>query len=119
MLSRQRVVEMLVQRLDQHAMQQIGHTINETRRQSEMTEHSSASSKLSVDLRAEIVGVDQAAPLLDGSQATYVNLDNAASTPSLRYVRDKMDEALVYYSSVHRGSGFQVAAFDPALRRGA
>ncbi len=72
-----------------------------------MTEHPSASTKLSMDLRAEIVGVDQPAPLLDGSQVTYINLDNAASTPSLRYVRDKMDEALVYYSSVHRGSGFK------------
>ena len=72
-----------------------------------MTEHPSTSAKLSVDLRTEIVGVDQQAPLLDGSQATYVNLDNAASTPSLRYVKDKMDEALIYYSSVHRGSGFK------------
>jgi cysteine desulfurase/selenocysteine lyase len=72
-----------------------------------MTGHPSASAKLSMDLRNEIVGVDQAAPLLDGSQVTYVNLDNAASTPSLRYVKDKMDEALIYYSSVHRGSGFK------------
>ena len=72
-----------------------------------MTEQSSAIHNLPIDLRAEIVGVDQAAPLLDGSQVPYVNLDNAASTPSLRYVKDKMDEALVYYSSVHRGSGFK------------
>ena len=72
-----------------------------------MTKESLAVDTLPVDLRPEIVGVDQAAPLLDGSQVTYVNLDNAASTPSLRYVKDKMDEALVYYSSVHRGSGFK------------
>lgn len=72
-----------------------------------MTEYSTTVHIMPVDLRAEIVGVDQVAPLLDGSQVTYVNLDNAASTPSLRYVKDKMDEALVYYSSVHRGSGFK------------
>ncbi len=72
-----------------------------------MTDKPSAVDTLPVDLRPEIVGVDQAAPLLDGSQVTYVNLDNAASTPSLRYVKDKMDEALVYYSSVHRGTGFK------------
>ena len=72
-----------------------------------MTENAPAVHALPVDLRAEIVGVDKSAPLLDGNQVTYVNLDNAASTPSLRYVKDKMDEALGYYSSVHRGSGFK------------
>ncbi len=72
-----------------------------------MTENATAVHTLPIDLRAEIVGVDQTAPLLDGSQVTYVNLDNAASTPSLRYVKEKMDQALDYYSSVHRGSGFK------------
>jgi cysteine desulfurase / selenocysteine lyase len=60
-----------------------------------------------VDLRKEIVGVDQVVPLLDGSLVPYVNLDNAASTPALRRVKDKTDEALTWYSSVHRGSGFK------------
>ena len=35
------------------------------------------------DLRTRIVGIDERVPLLDGSLATYVNLDNAASTPAL------------------------------------
>ena len=58
-------------------------------------------------MRDEIVGVDKEAPLLDGSHRTYVNLDNAASTPAFRRVREKVDEALTVYSSVHRGSGFK------------
>jgi selenocysteine lyase/cysteine desulfurase len=69
--------------------------------------YSSMVKPLPVELRAEIIGVDQVVPLLDGSQAPYVNLDNAASTPSLRCVKEKMDEVLSYYSSVHRGSGFK------------
>ncbi|MCZ7674515.1 MAG: hypothetical protein M5U34_49010 [Chloroflexi bacterium] len=32
-------------------------------------------------LREYIVGLDRQVPLLDGSLAPYVNLDNAASTP--------------------------------------
>jgi cysteine desulfurase/selenocysteine lyase len=58
-------------------------------------------------LRQEIIGIDQSVPLLDGSTTTYVNLDNAASTPAMRYVKDKVDQALIWYSSVHRGSGFK------------
>ncbi len=62
---------------------------------------------LQVDLRKEIIGIDQEVPLLDGSTCPYVNLDNAASTPALRVVQEKMEEMLVWYSSVHRGSGFK------------
>ncbi len=63
--------------------------------------------KLNIDLRTEIVGIDQSVPLLDGSTCTYVNLDNAASTPALRVVKEKTDEMFLWYSSVHRGSGFK------------
>ncbi len=59
------------------------------------------------DLRHEIVGVGQLVPLLDGTTTTYVNLDNAASTPPFRRVKEKVDEAMAWYSSVHRGSGFK------------
>ena len=58
-------------------------------------------------LRDEIVGVDQLVPLLDGSLAPYVNLDNAASTPMLKRVKEKTDELIQWYSSVHRGSGYK------------
>ncbi len=60
-----------------------------------------------VDLRQEIVGIDQLVPLLDGSQVTYTNLDNGASTPAFRRVKEKTDEMFTWYSSVHRGSGFK------------
>ena len=60
-----------------------------------------------MDLRSEIVGVDQLVPLLDGSQDTYVNLDNAASTPPFKIVQEKVDEVFKWYSSVHRGAGFK------------
>jgi len=60
-----------------------------------------------VDFRTEIVGVNQTVPLLNGSTRVYVNLDNAASTPAFRRVKEKMDECAVWYSSVHRGSGFK------------
>ncbi len=32
-------------------------------------------------LRQRILGIDREVPLLDGTPAPYVNLDNAASTP--------------------------------------
>ncbi len=42
-----------------------------------------------------------------GPCATYINLDNAASTPALKAVQKAVDDFLVYYSSVHRGTGFK------------
>ena len=59
------------------------------------------------DVRENIVGVDIEVPLLDGTQRAYVNFDNAASTPSLRPVLDKINEFMNWYSSVHRGTGFK------------
>lgn len=58
-------------------------------------------------LRENIIGADQQVPLLDGSLKTYVNLDNAASTPAFRRVQEKVDQAMLSYSSIHRGSGFK------------
>ncbi|MGB9586281.1 MAG: aminotransferase class V-fold PLP-dependent enzyme [Anaerolineales bacterium] len=60
-----------------------------------------------MELRQEIVGIDQQVPLLDGRQVNYVNLDNAASTPAFRRVKEKVEQALELYSSVHRGSGYK------------
>ncbi len=59
------------------------------------------------DLRSRIVGIDERVPLLDGRLATYVNLDNAASTPALTDVLDAVDRFMPYYASVHRGTGFK------------
>ena len=59
------------------------------------------------NVRENIVGIDTQVPLLNGSHHTHVNLDNAASTPALRPVADKVNEFLNWYSSVHRGTGFK------------
>lgn len=71
-----------------------------------------------IDLRDRIVGIDRQVPLLNGQLATYVNLDNAASTPPLRDVVDAVERFLPYYSSVHRGTGFKsrlsTVAYDQA-----
>lgn len=60
-----------------------------------------------LNLRAQIVGLDEPVPLLDGRQVPYVNLDNAASTPPLKAVMDALSRFMPYYSSVHRGTGFK------------
>lgn len=57
--------------------------------------------------RDQIVGIAKKVPLLDGSSKRYVNLDNAASTPCLKPVLDKVNQFLEWYSSIHRGSGFK------------
>ncbi len=57
--------------------------------------------------------VEQQVPLLDGRMRTYVNFDNAASTPPLQAVTAAVNHFLPWYASVHRGSGFksQLATF--------
>ena len=52
-------------------------------------------------------GIDVEVPTLDGGKTRYVNLDNAASTPSLLAVQEVVNRFLNYYSSVHRGTGFK------------
>lgn len=74
--------------------------------------------------RENIAGIEKQVPLLDGTLRQYVNFDNAASTPALRPVLDKLNEFMPWYSSVHRGTGFKSqvatdayeAAHDIALR---
>ncbi|MBN2472661.1 MAG: aminotransferase class V-fold PLP-dependent enzyme, partial [Anaerolineae bacterium] len=57
--------------------------------------------------RENIVGIETQVPLLDGSLRQYVNFDNAASTPALRPVMDRINAFMPWYSSVHRGTGFK------------
>jgi len=57
--------------------------------------------------RSLFVGVETQTPLLDGRMRTYINLDNAASTPALKAVQEAVNAFLPYYSSVHRGTGFK------------
>jgi selenocysteine lyase/cysteine desulfurase len=69
-------------------------------------------------LRQRIVGIDQQVPVLDGRLLTYVNLDNAASTPALADVLEAVNRFMPLYASVHRGTGFKsrlsTAAYDRA-----
>lgn len=57
--------------------------------------------------RELFIGADTQVPLLSGQVRTYVNLDNAASTPPLKVVGKAIEEFLPYYSSVHRGTGYK------------
>ena len=58
-------------------------------------------------LHEEIAGYEQLVPLLDGSLQRYINFDNAASTPAFKIVQEKVNEAIQWYSSVHRGAGLK------------
>jgi cysteine desulfurase/selenocysteine lyase len=57
--------------------------------------------------RSLFVGLDAPIPLLEGTRRSYINLDNAASTPSMKAVQQTVNDFLVYYSSIHRGTGFK------------
>jgi selenocysteine lyase/cysteine desulfurase len=58
-------------------------------------------------IRKYIVGIDEEIPLLGGVRRPYINLDNAASTPTISIITDKVNEFLKWYSNVHRGTGFK------------
>jgi cysteine desulfurase/selenocysteine lyase len=58
-------------------------------------------------LRQRIVGIDQRVPVFGGGDRTYINLDNAASTPALGEVMDTVNDFMQWYASVHRGTGFK------------
>ncbi len=64
-------------------------------------------SQLFPNVGEQFVGLDHEVPLLDGGSVRYVNLDNAATTPPMRYVVETVNQFLPYYSSVHRGTGFK------------
>ena len=52
-------------------------------------------------------GKDTLVPILNGTKTKYVNLDNAASTPTFSLITDKINDYLNWYSNVHRGTGFK------------
>ena len=54
----------------------------------------------------QLVGAALEVPLATGGRTRYLNLDCAASTPAMETVADAVNEALQWYSSVHRGAGF-------------
>ncbi|WP_394938761.1 aminotransferase class V-fold PLP-dependent enzyme [Psychromicrobium sp. YIM B11713] len=53
-----------------------------------------------------VVGAELRAPLVQGGDVRYVNLDYAASAPALSAVANYLQEILPYYASVHRGAGY-------------
>lgn len=55
----------------------------------------------------DLFDLDQRVPRLNGRPGPYINFDNAASTPPLRGVKDKVNEFMQWYSSVHRGAGYK------------
>lgn len=59
------------------------------------------------ELQRQVIGLDEKVRVLDGSFKRYVNLDNAASTPTFMAVQEKVDEFCRWYSNVHRGTGFK------------
>lgn len=73
-----------------------------------------------MSVRERIVGINTRVPLLNGEARPYINFDNAASTPALKDVLDTVDEFMLWYSSVHRGTGFKskiaTQAYDDAHR---
>ncbi len=72
-------------------------------------------------LRERVVGINTRVPLLNNDETRpYINFDNAASTPALKDVLDTVNEFMLWYSSVHRGTGFKsrvaTQAYDDAHR---
>lgn len=55
---------------------------------------------------AEVVGAGGRAPIANGCDVAYANLDYAASAPALRAVADAVGASLHQYASVHRGAGY-------------
>ncbi len=58
-------------------------------------------------IRDLIVGCEQKVPTLSGELKPYINLDNAASTPSFKPVLEAINAFMPWYSSIHRGAGFK------------
>lgn len=58
-------------------------------------------------IKENIVGYGMKVPLFSGEHVRYINFDNSASTPVLKPVLDKVNEFMLWYSNIHRGTGFK------------
>ncbi len=58
------------------------------------------------DLPELMVGAGTSVPTLHGPK-TYINFDNAASTPTFQPTVEAVNSFLKWYSNVHRGTGFK------------
>ncbi|NLJ85054.1 MAG: aminotransferase class V-fold PLP-dependent enzyme [Firmicutes bacterium] len=80
------------------------------------------SRRLSLDTIAnQVVGIHQKVPVYKGKRRRYINFDNAASTPTLQPVMDKIVDFLPWYAGVHRSTGYKslvsTAAYEAARLR--
>jgi selenocysteine lyase/cysteine desulfurase len=57
--------------------------------------------------RRNVQGAGQRIPLGMAQKGTYINFDNAASTPALQPVIKDVENFLNWYSGVHRGMGYK------------
>lgn len=57
--------------------------------------------------RKMVMGVDVRVPVQGNKSARFINFDNAASTPALKPVYEKLKDYLKWYSGVHRGTGYK------------
>lgn len=65
------------------------------------------SKDFSYKLRNLVVGVDVKVPTINGEKVTYINFDNAATTPPFKKVLNDIISFCPLYSSIHRGSGYK------------
>jgi cysteine desulfurase/selenocysteine lyase len=63
--------------------------------------------KLHSPFRDLVVGVQEKVPLINGESVTYINFDNAATTPPLHAVMEELQSYAPWYSSIHRGTGYK------------
>jgi cysteine desulfurase/selenocysteine lyase len=63
--------------------------------------------KLHSPFRELVVGVQEKVPLSNGENVTYINFDNAATTPPLHAVMEELLNYAPWYSSIHRGTGYK------------
>jgi cysteine desulfurase / selenocysteine lyase len=74
----------------------------------EVMTHPSEMREVSIrTVRDFVVGINEKVPLLNGRHEPYINFDNAASTPTISIITEKVNEFLKWYSNVHRGTGFK------------
>lgn len=55
----------------------------------------------------ELLGSDFLVETLNGERVKYLNLDNAATTPTFKAIYHKLEVLLCGYGSIHRGSGIK------------
>jgi selenocysteine lyase/cysteine desulfurase len=63
--------------------------------------------KITIDeLPTNLIGAETDVPSVHGKKR-YINFDNAASTPTFKFIAEGLNSFLLWYSNVHRGTGFK------------